>query len=88
VLGKSATAQFLADPWWGQPSKGRLGDYGNGMSQVAFTDCNGAAASPALLEAFTAIQSYPADQMTRFLALQGTLYGFRTLGVCFTGETW
>lgn len=88
VLGKSATAQFLANPWWGQPSKGRLGDYGNGMSQVAFTDCTGAAASPALLEAFTAIQSYPADQMTRFLALQGTLYGFRTLGVCFTGETW
>lgn len=88
VLGKSATAQFLANPWWGQPRGGQLGDFGNGMSQVAFTDCTGAAASPALLEAFTAIQSYPADQMTRFLALQGTLYGFRTLGVCFTGETW
>lgn len=88
VLGKSATTQFLANPWWGQPRGGLLGDFGNGMSQVAFTDCTGAAASPALLEAFTAIQSYPADQMTRFLALQGTLYGFRTLGVCFTGETW
>jgi hypothetical protein len=87
-FGKSATLQFLSNPWWNQPTGGTLRDFGNGLSQVAFSDCQGAALSPSVLEAFSAIKETSADQMTKFLALQGTLYGFRALGACFQGETW
>lgn len=87
-FGKAATLRFLANPWWDQATGGSLRDYGNGLSQVAFADCQGAARSPSVLEAFSAIKSTSADQMTKFLALQGTLYGFRALGACFSGETW
>ena len=87
-FGKSATLQFLSNPWWNQPTGGTLRDFGNGLSQVAFADCQGAALSPSVLEAFSAIKETSADQMTKFLALQGTLYGFRALGACFRGETW
>jgi hypothetical protein len=88
AFGESATLTFLSNPWWDQAARGTLGDFGNGLSQVAFADCAGAARAPSLLEAFSAIKATPADQMTRFLALQGTLYGFRALGACFKGETW
>lgn len=87
-FGKAVTVQFLSAPWWAQPGVGSLGSYGLGLSQVVINDCQGAARSPSLLEAFSAIQDYPTDQMTRFLALQGTLYGFRALGACFDGEVW
>lgn len=87
-FGKAATLQFLSNPWWDQATGGTLRDYGNGLSQVAFADCQGAARSPSVLEAFSAIKETSADQMTKFLALQGTLYGFRALGACFRGETW
>lgn len=87
-FGKAATLQFLSNPWWDQATGGALRDYGNGLSQVAFADCQGAARSPSVLEAFSAIKETSADQMTKFLALQGTLYGFRALGACFRGETW
>jgi hypothetical protein len=87
-FGKAATLQFLSNPWWDQATGGTLRDYGNGLSQVAFADCQGAVRSPSVLEAFSAIKETSADQMTKFLALQGTLYGFRALGACFKGETW
>lgn len=73
-FGKAATLKFLSNPWWDQATGGTLADFGNGLSQVAFADCAGAARSPSLLEAFSAIKETSADQMT--------------MGSCFMGETW
>lgn len=86
ALAETAVAQFLR-PWWLQPDRYSTVMYGNGQSQVAFTDCSGAARSPALLEAFRSITAEP-DPQARFLSLQYALHGQRTIDTCFAGKPW
>jgi hypothetical protein len=85
-LAQTTTSQFLR-PWWEQPSRYTMVMYGNGQSQVAFTDCTGAARSPALLEAFGSITTQP-DPVARFISLQYALHGQRTIDTCFGGKPW
>ncbi|HET8614638.1 MAG TPA: hypothetical protein VFL94_03860 [Actinomycetales bacterium] len=86
ALAETATATFLR-PWWLQPTRYTAVMYGNGQSRVAFTDCTGAARSPALLEAFRSITTQP-GQEAKFLALQYAVYGQRVLDTCFAGRPW
>ena len=87
-LGHTASALVLANPWWRQPTRGPVSDFGNGLSQIAFANCRTAALAPSVLDAHAVIRAVPTAQQTRFLALQGALYGYRTYATCFTSGGW